>query len=95
MPKNRRLSDSYNTIHASTVAMPLFEYRCPTCDKEFELLVRNQDVPACPDCGTDQLEKLLSVAAAPGSSHRALLPIAGGCPPSDAPPCGPGCCRLP
>ncbi|MBI5760043.1 MAG: zinc ribbon domain-containing protein [Planctomycetales bacterium] len=75
--------------------MPLFEYRCPTCDHDFELLVRGRDVPTCPDCGTRDVEKLLSVAAAPSSSGRMSLPVAGRCPPADAPPCSPGCCRLP
>ncbi|MEX0702680.1 MAG: zinc ribbon domain-containing protein [Planctomycetales bacterium] len=73
--------------------MPLFEFRCPRCDSRFELLVRNGERPACPDCGAQDPEKLLSAAAARVSGTSALS-VAGGCPSTDAPPCGPGCCRL-
>jgi putative FmdB family regulatory protein len=71
--------------------MPLFEYRCTQCQHEFEALVRNQEWPECPTCGAAKPEKLLSTVAARVSGS---LPISAACPPSDAPPCGPGCCRL-
>jgi len=48
--------------------MPLFEFRCSACRRDFELLIRSGDRAACPQCGTDRVEKLLSEAAAPGSS---------------------------
>lgn len=74
--------------------MPLFEFRCSTCARDFELLIRNGDRAACPQCGTESVEKLLSESAAPAISGGRSLPIATtGCPPGDA-PCGPGCCRL-
>lgn len=73
--------------------MPLFEYRCTQCQHEFEVLVRDAAWPACPECGAAQPEKLLSaVSGRVSGSHS--LPISSACPPSDAPPCGPGCCRL-
>jgi putative FmdB family regulatory protein len=72
--------------------MPLFEYRCSACDHEFEALVRNGEAPACPECASSKLEKLFSAHAA-HSTHGAL-PITGRCPPADAPPCSPHCCRL-
>lgn len=75
--------------------MPLFEYRCDACENDFELLVRANEKPHCPECGTERIEKLLSTTAATTAGARAGLPITGACPPSDAPPCGPGCCRLP
>ncbi len=43
--------------------MPLYEYRCPACDREFELLVRGTTVPACPTCGSTSIEKMLSLFA--------------------------------
>ncbi|RMG41763.1 MAG: zinc ribbon domain-containing protein [Planctomycetota bacterium] len=72
--------------------MPIYEYRCRHCGHQFEELVRPGQQVVCPACGADQnrLEKLISVPAA----HTTRLPIAGGCAPPDAPPCGPGCCRL-
>ena len=74
--------------------MPIFEYRCGNCSTEFETLVRNSETPECPECeNSDQLEKLLS---APNGHVAGVnsLPITGGCPPSDEPPCSPTCCRL-
>lgn len=72
--------------------MPLFEFRCPTCRHDFEQLVRAGDRPECPECGSAQVEKLFSAAATRMSES---LPVAMSCPPPDAPPCHPNCCRLP
>ena len=71
--------------------MPLFEYTCQNCEQSFELLVRNGDSPACPDCRGTQLDKLFSLPAAHtgrSSSSFCDLPISGG-------PCGMGGCGLP
>ena len=43
--------------------MPIFEYECRACGHEFELLVRPRDVPACPECQSQELEKLLSLSS--------------------------------
>jgi putative FmdB family regulatory protein len=43
--------------------MPLFEYTCRACDSQFELLVRGSTPPACPSCGSADLEKVLSMFA--------------------------------
>lgn len=45
--------------------MPIYEYRCPSCGKDFELMrpFSKADEPAsCPQCGA-AAEKLLSVFA--------------------------------
>ena len=52
--------------------VPLYEYRCSGCAKEFELLVRKGDAPACPSCGSQDLEKLLSGVAIKSDSTHAL-----------------------
>lgn len=44
--------------------MPLYSYRCTACDDCFETLVRSTDTPACPACGSDRLERLVSLTAA-------------------------------
>jgi putative FmdB family regulatory protein len=46
--------------------MPLYSYKCRTCDKDFELLVRSSEVPACPTCGAEDLQRLVSSVAPPG-----------------------------
>jgi putative FmdB family regulatory protein len=75
--------------------MPLYEYQCPRCEVQTELLVRNLEEPAvCPQCGYKKMERLLSVSAAPaiGGKH---LPVttapAGNC---GRPQCGSGGCMF-
>lgn len=75
--------------------MPIFEFYCEDCNREFELLVAVKEQPECPSCQSNRLEKLMSTSAARVSAGGAL-PIAGAdCPPPEAGPCRPGCCRLP
>ncbi|MFK7819240.1 MAG: zinc ribbon domain-containing protein [Planctomycetaceae bacterium] len=74
--------------------MPIFEYSCKKCDSEFELLVRGSEKAKCPDCNSGSLEKLISAAAGRVSGGQLPITSPGACPPSDAPPCNPGCCRL-
>jgi putative FmdB family regulatory protein len=60
--------------------MPIFEYRCRSCGDEFELLVLGTEVPVCPSCEAEDLEKKLSTFAS-GSSSRSRgrsLPSGGG-----------------
>ncbi len=45
-------------------AMPLFDYHCTGCETEFETLVMGSEQPACPECGSTALEKLLARVAA-------------------------------
>ncbi len=43
--------------------MPIFEYHCKTCETNFEVLQRTNDVkaiPKCPDCGNQKTKKRLS-----------------------------------
>ena len=69
--------------------MPIYEYSCGSCSRRFELLIRGDETPTCPDCGTAQLEKLLSVPAA----HTSDLSICDS--PPRGGPCGMGGCGLP
>jgi putative FmdB family regulatory protein len=49
--------------------MPLYEYRCQKCGKSFEKLCRMQDADLdlkCPECQSDEVERLLSRFAAGG-----------------------------
>ena len=62
--------------------MPIFEYRCTECEREFEAFVTTQRTAECPACHGAKLEKLLSspgmVGAASGAGG-APAPMAGGC----------------
>ncbi len=49
--------------------MPLYEYRCEKCGKRFEKLRRMQDADReiqCPECLSDEVERLLSSFATGG-----------------------------
>jgi putative FmdB family regulatory protein len=68
--------------------MPIYEYECKPCGKKFEKLIRSmsstEKVP-CPDCGSTQTARALSVFAAVSSDGASRSAAA-----SDA---GPGCGR--
>lgn len=74
--------------------MPIYEYTCPACEADFELLVRGEERPACPTCGGEELAKRFSVPAAHmGAGQLAIsrsAPFEGGC---GRPQCGMGGCQ--
>jgi putative FmdB family regulatory protein len=72
--------------------MPIFEYACHDCGREFEALVRASTVPQCPACASTHLDKKLSVFAT-GTADAAPMPAMGPCG-SCGHPDGPGACAL-
>lgn len=63
--------------------MPLFEYRCGRCAKEFEAYKRPSEVAAgerCPACGgeAEKLEISLVGAAGPGGARKGTSVSCGG-----------------
>jgi putative FmdB family regulatory protein len=52
--------------------VPIFEYRCDSCQHEFETLVRTGDTPVCPKCAASGLTKLLSLPAIKSESTHGL-----------------------
>jgi len=81
---------SHMTPRIEELGMPIYEYTCQDCERQVELLVRGSERPVCPECGSEQLEKLLSVPAAHTSGEKSL-PIAG----DGFRPCGMGGCGRP
>jgi putative FmdB family regulatory protein len=62
--------------------MPIFEYLCRDCGREFETFVTGDRKPACPACQGANLGKLLSRPGMVGASDRpasAAEPAFGGC----------------
>lgn len=67
--------------------MPIYEYCCEECGKDFEVFVRStakQGTPSCPECGSTETRKALSsfccVGASTGSTANAAacsLPAGG------------------
>lgn len=67
--------------------MALYDFRCTSCGRVFEKLVRREEVVHCPDCGASTADRLLAVPAPPARSSGARAPdcdAPGGC-------CGGGC----
>src|SRR5438874_1587659 len=74
-------------------AMPLYEYECRSCGGQMEVLIRGSEKPVCPSCGSERLEKQLSVPAAHTASGQSL-PMAGPPGPCGRPECGQGRCAF-
>lgn len=41
--------------------MPIYEYKCGDCGKNFEYLVFGKDKPNCPSCDSENVGKKISV----------------------------------
>ncbi len=53
--------------------MPIYEYRCESCESHFDVLQRIGDDEkklTCPECGHDKVEKQFSAFATSGGSNR-------------------------
>lgn len=48
---------------ANLGTVPLYEYVCRQCSRQFEELVLGDAQPACPSCKSKDLERVLSVVA--------------------------------
>jgi putative FmdB family regulatory protein len=74
--------------------MPIFEYSCNSCGKEFETLVRGSSpAPECPACHGTELHKKLSAFAAVTASPAFGAELPGPCG-SCGHPDGPGACQF-
>jgi putative FmdB family regulatory protein len=52
--------------------MPIYEYKCQGCGREFELLVLKSTPIACPGCASADLERLVSLPAVKSETTHAL-----------------------
>jgi putative FmdB family regulatory protein len=75
--------------------MPLYEYACRDCAREFETLIRAHETPECPSCHGTMLERRLSSFAAHtgGGGDRSETMAPAGCG-HCGDPRGPGACSL-
>jgi putative FmdB family regulatory protein len=75
--------------------MPIYEYNCRKCESKFEKLVKSAsaaDDVACPECGSKETAKALSVFAAVSSAPTGK---SGGAPKGMCGRCGgPGPCGM-
>jgi len=55
----------------SGTVMPIFAYRCRTCGKEFQTLVRSGETPLCEACHSADLDRQVSLIATPNRGGEA------------------------
>ena len=73
--------------------MPMFEYKCKDCGKQFEAYLKNRQETVTCECGSHNLEKLLSsFAVADGGSSGSACSDGSCSLPSS--PCSSGMCGL-
>ena len=73
--------------------MPIYDFECRECGKNFEQLVRREadiEQVACPSCSTRHVIRSLSLPAAPAATSMAM-PMGGGSGPG--PSCGKPWCQ--
>ena len=62
--ERKRLSPAFHRKTTNSQAMPLYEYHCPDCDRNFEKIVSfSAPNPDCPNCASANANKLLSAPA--------------------------------
>jgi putative FmdB family regulatory protein len=77
-------------LSAEDKPVPLYEYSCRACARQFEELVFGKATPVCPACQSGDVERLLSVVAV-GRGGADAAPVAGPCG-TCGDPRGPGSC---
>jgi putative FmdB family regulatory protein len=77
--------------------MPIYEYRCKSCETVYEELVtgdRDKKIP-CPSCGSRESEKIMSVIGGIAMGKSSSGPACGSTSCASASACaasGGGCC---
>ena len=74
--------------------MPIYEYVCRRCRREFEVLVRGSENPVCPHCAAVDIDRQMSVPSAHVASleSRCTVREMGAC---GGGGCGTGQCGVP
>lgn len=57
--------------------MPIYEYQCRGCGKQFEQLIIHSTTPECPACKGRDLERLISLFAVDSETTRGTALKAG------------------
>ena len=43
--------------------MPLFDFKCESCDEVFETIAKRDEIPECPKCGNKETQKQISAGS--------------------------------
>lgn len=59
--------------------MPIYEFHCDKCKKDFECLVLGSDKPECPECKGQEIHRLMSACGfvSKGSGGETMKAAAG------------------
>lgn len=59
--------------------MPIYEFRCDKCHRDFEEITGSDaQAPHCPNCGSEATHRLMSASARHRSSDGGYVPSSGG-----------------
>ena len=60
--------------------MPIYEFKCPDCNEEFETLVfRSDEQVTCPQCKGDKVKRMMSACGYKSSGSPARSAGSSGC----------------
>jgi putative FmdB family regulatory protein len=60
--------------------MPIYEYKCAKCNKEFECLILGSDEDiSCPDCADENVRRLMSACSFKSSGNYSSASGPSGC----------------
>ena len=59
--------------------MPLYEFICLDCERDFEELVMGERVVKCPECGSESVKKKVSVFAYNSEGASSAKMSSGAC----------------
>jgi putative FmdB family regulatory protein len=75
--------------------MPIYEYHCEDCGKDFECLVFGDETPECTGCKSSEVRKLMSAcgfvskgSAGETTGSSAAAPSCSGCSSTNCASCG-------
>ncbi len=54
--------------------MPIYEYHCESCGADFERLLKNREERVACDCGSEKVERRMSVFAAHNGAGKSSAP---------------------
>jgi putative FmdB family regulatory protein len=68
--------------------VPIYEYTCRKCGREFEVIIFGNDTPECPECGDKEPKKnMSSFGFSAGSRFKSSGGPSGGCSGCSSPDC--------
>ncbi|GIV15403.1 MAG: hypothetical protein KatS3mg022_0838 [Armatimonadota bacterium] len=76
--------------------MPIYEFRCKGCGQKFERRLSSADVSGvtCPQCGSSEVSRLISLFFSPKSSQDVGVVGCDRCAGNPPPFCEPGGCPV-